>query len=117
MSIDPNKQILPHMEHEGASTEQKINWDDEPELFFLLFSSLYELGFINTKKGNNDLQAVSALLYKTFKVRKKIGQRDEYSEMSFIQNMKKTAIVQTDVLENVQLRERIIEFLKTLKET
>ncbi len=95
---------------------QKVVWQRDPDLFYMLFSAMYEEGFFNIKKGSNDLKPVAETLYKAFQINPKIGNKEEHSFNTFHQNFKPTGSRQSDVRENVELRKKIVAFLKTLPE-
>ena len=97
---------------ESGSGGPKLVWRKNPELFFTLFSAMYEEGYFNIKSGNNDEKQVAEILYRTFQVNSKIGDRKEYSQSTFLQNFKSTSQLQSESQENIVLKNNILKFLK-----
>ena len=94
----------------------KLIWRKSPDLFYILFSSLYEEGFFNLKSGNNDEKAVAEILNRTFQVNAKIGERKEHAPNTFLQNFKGTSQLQTESKENIDLKNNVLAFLKSISD-
>lgn len=109
-----NKKNAEKEQSETPAVGPKLIWRKSPEEFFTLFSALYENGFFDLRSGNNDEKSVAELLYRTFQVNSKIGDKKEYSQNTFLQNFKSTSHLQTESKENIELKNNILAFLKSL---
>lgn len=100
---------------DNSSVSLKIIWKKSPDLFFLLFSALIDEGYISTKKHRTDEYKTAKVLYECFEVIPKVHVKKKYAFNTFYQNLKSSGGLQKEIKHNIQLKNRIIKFIRTLE--
>ena len=98
------------------SSQKKVVWNGNPDLFFILFSALIENNFIKSENNKAKLSEISPILRNLFKVLVKQKAKNEYSPDSFEQLLKKTNDKFSKDGVYYEYRNQLIKLLKDLSE-